>query len=801
MKVVVRAFAGCCLLWLAIASPASAEEIAFNSAWQFYRIDSDKTPAARPAGADWSTITLPHTTRVEPRIVVDQWQGIAFYRKRFKAPPAWRGKTVLLRFEAAMNIASVSVNGQSVAQHLGGYLPFTIDLTPHLRLGRSNEVLVRLDNRDSPITGPKPLKGLDFNTYGGLYRGVRLFLKPPVHLSDEMLASKVAGGGLFVTYPEASSERASVAIAADVRNASASSATATVTHRLYDGSREVARSTGTVRVGSGAIARNTQQLIVLQPRLWSPRSPNLYRLVTTIRTPDTQDDTTETRIGIRRIGFDGNRFVINGERMFLRGVNRHQEYPYVGYAIPPQADYRDARLIKEAGFDYVRLSHYPHSPAFMRAADELGLILLDALPGWQFYNPDPRFQAQVLQTCRDMIRRDRNHPSVLAWECSLNESAMPPEFVIELNRAVHEEYPGDQAWSAGWLAEGFDIYLQARQHRLKHYETPDRPYIVSEYGDWEYFAENAGLNQTAWADLKEEERTSRQALGAGEKRLLQQATNIQEAHNDNFSTPAFADGYWVMFDYNRGYADDLETSGIMNLERLPKFSYFFFRSQRDPREVSPLFQSGPMVKIASYWDPQSSTALRVFSNADEVELLLNGRSLGRKRPDRGENANELAHPPFLFDAGEFEPGVLEARAFIGGRQVAIDRVQTPGTPHHLDVALDSGGVPIAPGDLVFARAYVRDCNEGMVPSHNGTARFSASGDFELVGPADVPVEAGIASALIRVKRASPRGSIGASSGGLTAGFLSDRGQAGRNADTRVPQATGRCTANGLYRPG
>lgn len=767
MKVVTGAVMALCLLLLAVASPASADEVAFNSDWQFYRIDNEAAPAAPPAGADWSTVTLPHTTRIEPRIVDDQWQGIAFYRKRVDAPAAWRGQTVLLRFEAAMNVASVSVNGHPVMQHLGGYLPFTVDLTPHLRLGRSNEVLVRLDNRDNPITGPKPLKGLDFNTYGGLYRGVRLLVKPPVHLSDEMIENKVAGGGLFVTYPEASSERASVAVAADVRNASASPVIATVTHRLFEGSREVAHSAGTVRIEAEETARNAQQLSVLQPRLWSPKSPHLYRLVTTISTPDTQDDTTETRIGIRRIGFDDNRFVINGERMFLRGVNRHQEYPYVGYAISPQADYRDAKLIKEAGFDYVRLSHYPHSPAFMRAADELGLVLLDAIPGWQFYNPDPKFRAQVLQTCRDMIRRDRNHPSVIAWECSLNESAMPPEFVAQLNQAVHEEYPGDQAWSAGWLAEGFDIYLQARQHRLKHYETPDRPYIVSEYGDWEYYAENAGLNQTAWADLKQEERTSRQALGVGEKRLLQQATNIQEAHNDNFSTPAFADGYWVMFDYNRGYADDLETSGIMSLERVPKFSYYFFRSQRDPQEVSPLFASGPMVKIASYWDAQSSTALRVFSNAEEVELRLNGRSLGRKRPDHGKNADKLAHPPFLFDVAKFEPGVLEARAFIGGRQVATDRVRTPGAPQHLVVELDSAGVPMAEGDLVFARAYVRDRNGQPVPAYTGTARFNASGDFEIVGAADVPVEAGIASALIRVKRASPQGSIEASSGGLT----------------------------------
>lgn len=770
MKTVLQALVAMCALVSVTASPVLADELPFNDGWEFHRVDQKAAPAAPPAQTRWSIVSLPHTARVEPRVVNDQWQGIAFYRKRFEAQRDWRRKTVMLRFEAAMNIASVSVNGRPVTRHLGGYLPFTIDLTPHLRLGRANEILVRLDNRDNKITGPKPLKDLDFNMYGGLYRGVRLLVKPAVHLSDEMLAGRVAGGGLFVTYPEASNQRAVVAIAADVRNAAAPRATANVTHRLFDGSREIARTSGRTLVPGRGTARNMQRLAVAQPRLWSPKSPNLYRLVTTISTPAGTSDTTETRIGIRRIGYDGNRFVINGKRMFLRGVNRHQEYPYVGYALSPQADYRDAKLIKEAGFDYVRLSHYPHSPAFMKAADELGLVLLDAIPGWQFYNPDPRFRAQALQTCRDMVRRDRNHPSVIGWECSLNESAMPKEFVAKLNQAVHEEYPGDQAWSAGWQNDGFDIYLQARQHRLKHYEAPDRPYMVSEYGDWEYYAQNAGLNQTAWADLKEEERTSRQALGAGEKRLLQQAANIQEAHNDNLGTPAYGDGYWAMFDYNRGYADDLELSGVMSLERLPKFSYFFFRSQRDASEISPLFQSGPMVKIASYWTAGSSPALRVFSNAEEVELLLNGRSLGRKQPDRGKDADKIAHPPFLFDAGRFETGVLEARAFIGGRQVAIDRVQTPEAAHHLDVALDTAGIPVRPGDLIFARAYVRDRNWRPVVTHNGPAQFKASGDYEIVGSGNVPIEAGVGSSLVRVKR-TLRGSISASSDGLIPGLL------------------------------
>lgn len=756
---------------LLFAAAATAAEIPFNQGWRFQRIDDGSTPAEPSPVAGWTKVSLPHTARIEPRIVNDQWQGIAFYAKRFDAPAKWRGSIVMLRIEAAMNVAVVKVNGRTVASHLGGYLPFTVDLTPHLRLGGANDIVIRLDNRDNPITGPKPLRELDFNTYGGLYRGVRLIVKPPVHVSDEMLADRVAGGGQFVTTTEAGAELAKLMITTDVRNAHTLATEAEVRHILYDGRREVGWNLGVIPIAGGATGRSLQGISVVNPKLWSPRSPHLYRLVTLVTARSGEIDRTEMRIGIRRIGIDGDRFVINGERMFLRGVNRHQEYPYVGYALSPRADYRDAKRIKEAGFDYVRLSHYPHSPAFMAAADELGLVLLDSIPGWQFINPDPAFRAQVLKTCRDMIRRDRNHPSVIAWECSLNESAMPKDLVRDLHRAVHEEYPGDQAWSAGWQNDGYDIFLQARQHRLQHYEAPGRPYIVSEYGDWEYYAQNAGFRQDSWADLKPEERTSRQPLGAGEARLLQQAANVQEAHNDNFRTPAFADGYWAMFDYNRGYADDLETSGLMSLERLPKFSYWFFASQRDPAEESALFEAGPMVRIASHWLAGSSPKLRVFSNADEVELKLNGRSLGRVRPARNPMSDRLAHPPFLFDAGAFEAGALEATAFIAGRAVATHRVETPGPPARLEVALDDAGVKPAAGDLLFARAAAVDRRGRPVPNASGGVRFKAGGDYEIVGSSAADLEAGIASVLVRIRRASPRGAITARAEGVGSGSL------------------------------
>ncbi|MET0320252.1 MAG: glycoside hydrolase family 2 TIM barrel-domain containing protein [Duganella sp.] len=754
------------LLALAVSSAAGAANIgavSLNQSWDFYRDDGKVATTVDQVPANgWSRVNLPHTARLEAKIPVDSWQGTAYYKKNFTAKVAV-GEQAVLRFEGAMNVADVWVNGKHLGQHLGGYLPFAYDVTPYLKKGGANELVVRINNEDNAVTGPKPLKDLDYIQYGGIYRDVTLTIKPPVHISDEMLAQKVAGGGIFVTYPQADKTTATVRVQAEVCNTSDQARTAELRHRLLDKTTRVADGTESVRLAAGECRNVVRELKVDRPQLWSPKAPNLYALETTV-TSQGGKDVVNTRIGIRRIELAKGKLLINGEKTFLRGVNRHQEYPYVGYALSPQAEYRDALLIKRAGYDYIRLSHYPHSPAFMAAADELGLMVLPGVPGWQYFNPDPAFSAQVVKTCTDMVRRDRNHASVLAWECSLNETQMPDALIDTLHKTVHQEYPGDQAYSAGWAPQTYDVYLQARQHRLDDKRPqPDKALIVSEYGDWEYYAMNAGFNQTAWGDLKEADRSSRQLLADGEKRLLQQAKNLAESHDDNFNTGAIADGYWVMFDYGRGYAPDLESSGIMSIDRLPKYSYDFFQSQRSVAEASK-WGGGAMVSIASHWTPESSPQVRVFSNADEVELFLNGRSLGRVKSGPTKTHPNLAHPPLEFDAGQFEAGELKAVAYLGGKQVAEQVVRTPGEAVKLAVGVDDLGVKSAPGDLVFIRARVVDAHGTVVQGSAQPVKFAAGGGYEIVGPATVTTEGGIASVLVRVK--GGKGSVKAEAGGL-----------------------------------
>ena len=748
------------VLLLGGALCANAVTVPFDSQWRFVRDEVPQAQAPEFDDRSWETVTLPHTAHTEALVTggdARQWQGICWYRKTFDLPSEARGQQILLRFDGAMNAAEIWVNGQSAGTFMGGYLPYVMDISRLARPGETNIVAVRLDNRDNPLTGPKPLANLDFNLYGGLYRDASLILKNKLHITDPILAGQPAGGGVFVTFPAVSREQATVKVRTQVKNDDATPRTFVLRTTLFDSLGLVVTSVASApeTLAAGAAREVTQEIQVSNPKLWSPQSPCLYQVHSELMEKGSVVDEEPTRIGIRRIQITKDGFWINGEKMFLRGANRHQEYPYLGNAISDDAQYRDALKIKEAGFDYIRLSHYPQSPAFLDACDELGLVVMDSLMGWQYYNTNPAFAGLKYRECRQLVRRDRNHPCVILWEVSLNESDMPGSFINQANTIAHEEYPGDQCYTCGW-ENGYDVFMQARQHGGCR-EINDRPCLISEYGDWEYFAQNAGLEQGKWKDLQPVERSSRQLRGAGEVRMLQQALNFQEAHNDDLKTTAFADGVWVMFDYNRGYAPDLESSGVMDIFRLPKFSYWFFRSQRDAGEQVAGRPVGPVVYIANYWTPDSPREVRVFSNCEEVALYLNGRLVERRRPDATRTSTNLKHPSFTFEVSRFEPGTLRAVGYVGGHEAAQSEQHTPGGPDGLVLQFGSSGRRFAGSgkDAVFCYASLKDKTSTLVPTAQVPVFFGATGQARLVGHNPILSEAGIATILVESDVAKP----------------------------------------------
>ena len=789
----------------AAPGPPADYEQRLNTGWKFLRADGPEPPALEAPGADdaaWETVVLPHTPRLEKYDETHPWQGVCWYRKTLAPDPSWSGRRVSLRFGAAMQIADIWVNGVHKARHLGGYLPFTVDLTREAATGQPIMIAARLDNRDTDLVPPgKPTNDFDFSYPGGLYRGVTLVVTDPVHVTDPVEADVVAGGGVFVTYSDVSDDSAAVHVKTDVADDSDAIARGcTVRSTLMDAAGRFvqAATTDPVIVSAGGHHEFAQTLVVDSPRLWHPDHPNLYTLITTVSRDGQPTDEVRTRIGIRTFALGRGGLHVNGKPFSIHGSNRHQEYPYLEYAFSPDAGRRDAQRIKDGGFNHIRLSHYPQDPAFLDACDDLGILVQAPIPGWQIFRDNPSFVSGTFQNIRDLIRRDRNHPSIVFWEPNLNETNPPTDWCEAAYETAHQEYPGDQCltfgdpYPSGW--RGWDVRDFAR-----------------EYGDFGF-----GGNES----------TSRQTRGSGEQAMLQQTWNFLWSLNGMdaaFANPRstfIGSATWCMFDYNRGYYPKQEHSGMMDIFRLPKYVYRFFQSQRDPNLLRPDTESGPMVFVANDWTPRPSPSrVAVFSNCDEVELLVNGKLFKRQKPDSGPdtpygkkkvdladtngtryddsggymfdggNARHLAHPPFTFMAVPYAAGMVKAVGYLGGRPAASDAVRTPDAPKSLRLDFDTARRPlVADGaDAVFLRASLVDRNGTVVPRNAlPSLTFSVSGPAHLVGTDPVHMEAGVASVLLQAGLQAGPIRVTARADGLASATATITSQPAEDVTARAP---------------
>ena len=752
------------------------EVVSFNDNWKFKtEIQSSKNDQiSRPDFNDrsWQDVTLPHTAYIEPLVIVNQQQGVSCYRKTFKAEKDWVNKKVFVRFGGAMNSADVWINGKHILSHTGGYLPFTVDITAELTLGAPNNITVEVDNRDNLQIPPgKPINTLDFCYYSGIYRHVELIITDKVHITDAVYADQVAAGGVFITFPQVNTEKAVLNIKSSVKNESGKQGKIIVHYTLKDrnGNEICSAESKPVITKSGNTISVSENLEINNPKLWSPDSPYLYDLVVTVTSNGKKVDEITEKTGIRKFEINNNKFLINDKPVYLYGTNRHQEYPYIGNALSDNAQYRDAVKIRGAGFNIVRLSHYPQSEAFMDACDELGLLTIDCIPGWQFIG-DSVFIEHSYTDARQLIRRDRNHACVATWELSLNETEMPDFFMQEMNRIAGQESPDQPIITCGWINKYYDVFMPARQHAKapdywKNHNDP-RPFFTAEYGDWEYYAQNAGFNQTEFSNLKEEERSSRQLRAYGEKRLLQQSLNYQEAHNDNLKSANLGDANWLMFDYNRGYSPDIESSGIMDIFRIPKLAFWFFQSQRDPDFITELYSSGPMVKIASLNNSESDSIIRIYSNCEEVELTAGSKSLGRMSAQRDKYSDALLFPVFIFKKPSDLKGDLNAMGYVNNRLVASEVVAYTSEPSVLKLQIDESGKKAGLNDVLFVYATVCDKNGNIISIADSKVNFTVEGDAALIGENPVSAEAGVATILLRTGLKGGTIKIHATSGNL-----------------------------------
>ena len=777
--------------------PVARLEFNFDQGWLFFRPGADSDPHRVLSSSDdklptlteaeWEQVALPHTVRLEPRDVSGSlnYQGICWYKKRFPIRSEWKNRVLYLKFQAAMQVADLWLNGVHLTTHYGGYTPFTVDISKAVLFGQDNVLAVRLDNSDHPEVPPgKPQKSLDFVYFGGLYRSVQFEVLDPLHITDPILADKVAGGGIFVTYDEVSTTASLVTVKTDVANESAARRGCTVVQELvgHDG-RVAAVNKVNADVLPHASYAVTQTMQVDSPRLWHPDDPYLYLLHTTIVEGGRVVDDQYSRIGIRSIRFDKEHgFFLNGQPYLSIGANRHQDHPYVGYALSASAHYRDAYKLREAGFTSCR-SHYPQDPSFMDACDELGILTIVSNPGWQFVG-DEVFKERVYQNARLMIRRDRNRPSVILWEAGLNESDSS-SLAAHLYRIVHEEHPGTQCYSSGDTLSkpvqgfpGWDVEYSQWEGYDSGYRQGDRskPWWIREWGD----------QVDNWSDQQGRVRAAR---SWGETPLLVQAAGHLRSLEQIYShgnLPAGAD-LWAGVDYYRGYHHQPFLGSPLDLFRLPKLDYFLFQSQRPPDAKPAGVGSGPMVFIANFASFQSPSEVTVFSNCEQVRLYQNGKEVATQKPDAGYH---VPHPPFTFKVGDFsntrtmlfsngvapsgtEIGELRAEGLISGRVAASHLIRSPGVPTSIRLELDTCGLdPVADGsDWVRVYAHIRDARGTTYPYADDMVTFSVSGQGSLIGDERIfanplRAEAGIATALVRMAKVAGTVTVRACAPGL-----------------------------------
>ncbi len=747
--------------------PNSSRSVAnFNPGWRFLKADA--AGAENPSFDDtlWEAANLPHSLEIlgENASGGRNYQGPAWYRKRFQTAAPSADQKVFVYFEAVMGKCTVWVNGKQVAEHFGGYLPFAAEISSALNAdGRDNLIAVRADNSDDPTYPPgKPQGDLDFTYLGGIYRDVYLIQTAPVHVTLPELSRTVAGGGVFVGIKNVNGNDASLEVRTEIVNDSGARHTITLRTILEttDG-HEVMRQEKPVELTAGSSQEIVQPLEPKNVRLWFPNDPYLYFIRTEVIEDNKVCDSLRTRIGIRFFEMRGQAGLYVNKKYIgvkLNGVNHHQDYAYVGNALPNSGQWRDVKLLREGGVNMIRAAHYPQDPAFYDACDELGMLVTTANPGWQFFNgKDAVFEQRIYADTRNLVRRDRNHPAMLLWETALNETPnQPGRMLHEMHRIAHEEFPFPGLFTVADVDEakkgGLDFYYYGALDGTNNS-------FMREYGDGgevdNFFSHNA---------------TTRVKREWGEGPLLKQAAIRARDLDGVFAGPRIRLGsaLWCGIDHQRGYHPDPFWGGLLDEFRLPRYSYYLFKSQYDPDFKLAGIETGPMLYITHELTQVSDPNVVIYGNCEEVRLTWLGKVVGTQKPDAGYHA--LPHPPFTF-TNVFDFGIIKshwrdrtgkiemvAEGLIGGKVVIRVVKKYPERTAAVQVTVDDAGAGLTAdgADFVPIRATIVD-NKG-VPKVLASeyVYFEVEGPGEIIGGTanqgnPMKTEFGVATALLRAR--------------------------------------------------
>ncbi len=735
----------------------------FNPGWRFFK--GDISGAEQPSfdDRDWEAANLPHGLEIlgENASGGRNYQGIAWYRKQFQITTQKKGR-VFLYFEAVMGKCTVYVNGLKMTEHYGGYLPFAIDITEVLKKDRNNIVAVKADNRDDKTYPPgRNQKRLDFTYMGGIYRDCYLIQTSDVHLSFPELSKTVAGGGVFAATLDINGHTAKMEVRTEVKNTSDRPQNIKVETTLEDADFKTLKIvTEQTTLPAGDIRQMASQFSAEKVHLWHPDDPYLHFIKTSVFADGVLVDQMRTRIGIRLFEMRGADGLFINKQPYtdkLIGVNRHQDYTYIGNALPNNLHWRDVKILREGGSRIIRVGHYPQDPAFYDACDQLGMLTTTANPGWHFYNfKNPVFEKRLYEDTRNLVRADRNRPSILLWETALNETPEQPDHAMRnMHLAAHEEFPFPGMYTVTDHQEakkgGLDMYYHGNDPNINSFNR--------EYGD--------GGEVDNW---KSQNARTRVNMAWGEHALLEMALMQAEELSDRYPTPKVRIGgaKWAGIDHQRGYHPDPFWGGLLDGVRSPKYIYHLYKSQYDADYKVKGIQTGPMLFNCHELTQISPDDVVIFSNCDQVRLTWLGEEIALLEPSADPLYKDLPHPPFIFK-NTFNFDIIKkdwrrktkkiqmiAEGLIDGKVVIKDVKDYAERTAAVSLSLADEGVSlVADGsDIMTVRATIVDEEGSKKVLADHRIYFEVEGPAEIIGGPynqgnPVNTTFGIATALVK----------------------------------------------------
>lgn len=698
---------------LCLAGPQTRIAKTIDRDWTFQYFPAEQ-PDLAPANlhyddSRWPAIALPHTwntyetTReVHPFIKTATerddtywWYGWGWYRKHLVIGKQYAGHLVSLEFDGVQKYSKVYVNGKSAGEHKGGYTSFTVDITPYVQFGQDNLIAVQVSNqRNDPFGTIPPSTAGNFDVYGGIDRDVRLVIKDRLHFPYQ--GSADYEGGTFITTPTVSADRAEVRVRTWVRNDYPSAHDCTLITTIVDREGKLVQRLETkASIAPGESHEFDQTTPVARPHLWSPDEPYLYKVRSEIGS-----DAIENPLGIRTFYWKKaeHQLILNGKPIRLIGTNRHEEYPWLGSAVPKwihEKDMQDMRF--NLGDNFQRTVHYPNDPYVYGLSDRLGIITVEEVPNIK----DIAFGRDIqLQNVREMIRRDRNHPCIFFWSMG-NET----------------DHPADSKW-------GHDEDTSRIIHLRRGTNGGD--YVQTNNDDLG-FENLLRCTVRGWHDGDREfnengHPKNSQVTGTEEWQHDMNRDEIARRLGDNIVT-------WLYADHgcDRKYLYSpllyINPKGWVDPYRNPKYMYYLWEANFSPKPV--MFIEGHLWR-EKYLGQKKDIV--VDSNADTVALKVNGREVGTLKPT-AENAHSLT-----FKDVPIERGVISADGARNGKPLHFE-LKMPGAPARIILTASSEKIPAGRNGIATLSAKIVDANGVYVMGANPDLHWTIEGPGTLLGPA------------------------------------------------------------------